>query len=470
MKIASISATNFKGSSFSHKLGAVTIFHGPNGAGKSSVIEALRLGMLGYDPRVPKKKADIFRAFSSGDSMKVEVEFDTGKSNVVDLIQKKGAVSGEIAINEEFPNYLFDLSEYWGKSKADRAQLLMSLCVTPENASVLKGLESQIAATELAISNDTSRRKMLEQGIAAKVSADIQIKVEEPPKDIAAQINAAKAQLQTAQDHLRNFSGERSALIEAERSMEAMAKAQEKATKEAPEPTCEHCGKQVQFLKHLAATSYAESIHEAYTRLGCMRPLAEIDASVKEWEDYTNLVRSHIVGMERRQQDWIRHCGSRSEDEKMQSELDLIGPRLEKSREDLKAQFEKRKKLLSDSVAPLLEKANAFIRPTLDMELCIEEGEIGFMAERFIPFVSLSGAQEIMAIAGLQLALSQDTKCRVVVMDELGRLHETTKKKLVDTIHELLKLGTIEQFVGCDVSPKGYGTLSKKCFVEVARA
>jgi hypothetical protein len=103
------------------------------------------------------------------------------------------------------------------------------------------------------------------------------------------------------------------------------------------------------------------------------------------------------------------------------------------------------------------------------MELVIEEGEIGFNAGRFIPFVSLSGAQEVMAIAGLQLALSVGTKCRVVVMDELGKLHETTKIKLMETIQKLLNEGVIDQFMGADVSSKGYGKLPKKCFVEVVR-
>lgn len=469
MKIDSISAINFKGASFDHGLGDINIFHGPNGAGKSSVIEALRLGMLGYDPRIPRKKPDIFKAFSSGDRMKVEVWFDSGKANTVELIEKKGSVTGEIAINEEFPDYLLDLREYWGKSKADRAQLLMSMCVTAENADTLKKLETEIAALEQSISNDSSRRKMLEQGIAAKVSADVLTPLQEPPKDLAIQIEQVKAQLNESQIHLRTFTGERATRVSQENAFNSLKQAQERSVQEAPEPVCEHCGKQVQYLKHLANTNFAAPLAEAYTKLQCMRSITAIDASIKEWTDYSNIVRTQIAQMEHQQQAWIKHCGSRSEEDKMQAELDVVGPRIDQSRENLKSKQESRRKLLAESVAPLLETANSFLKPTLDMELVIEEGEIGFKAGRFIPFVSLSGAQEVMAVAGLQLALSASSKCKVVVMDELGKLHESTKLKLIETIQKLLEAGVITQFCGCDVSSKGYGKLSKKCFVEVVR-
>lgn len=470
MKITSITATNFKGSSFTHPLGAITIFHGENGAGKSAVIEALRLGMLGYDPRIPKKKPEMFRAFASGSPMNVQVEFDNGKFNEIELIDKKVAVTGEIAINEEFPDFLLDLSDYWKKSKADKAQFLMSMCVTAQNSTVLKDLESNISKLEQSISGDMSRKKQLEQGIAAKVSADMEVTIQEPPKDLAQQIEQLKVQSLEANGHLRNFSSERSALVEAERSMEALKRAQVKAMREATEPTCEHCGNTVQFLKHLAHTSYQEPMAEAFTRMSCMRPMADIHASEQEWLTYQTQLQAQICVLETQQQNWIRHCGSRSEDEKMQAELDLIGPRLVKNRELLKDAVDSRKKLLSESVAPLLTKANAFLKPTLEMELVIEEGEIGFSAGRFIPFVSLSGAQEVMAIAGLQLAMAQDSKCKLVVMDELGKLHEKTKQRLVVVLETMLKDGTLEQFVGCDVSSKCYGKLSKKCFVEVSRA
>jgi energy-coupling factor transporter ATP-binding protein EcfA2 len=467
MKITRISGTNFKGASFTHHPGDITIFHGPNGHGKSSVLEALRLGMLGYDPRIPRKNPDIFRAFSSGDRMKVEVEFDNGKANTVELVEKKGVVKGEIAINEEFPDYLLDLSQYWNKSKTDRAQFLMSLCVSPENAPTLKALEESLAKLEAAISDDSRRRKTLEQAIIAKVDTSDAIK--EPPKDLAQQIEQAKRQILEAHAHLRNFESEKSARIEAERSMEAMKQAQAKATREAPEPVCEHCGKTVQFLKNVAATSYQDALAEAFTRLQCMRPLVDIHASIKEWQDYHGQVSAAVAQMERQQREWIQHCGSRSEEDRLQAELDQISPRIEKNRETLKTAQEQRRKLLSDSVAPLLDKANLLLAPTLGMSLCIEEGEIGFTAGRFIPFVSLSGAQEAMAAAGLQLALSAGTKCRVVVIDELGKLHESTKQKLIETIRKLLNEGVIDQAIFADVSNKGYGKLSKKHFVEVSR-
>ena len=470
MRIATVSAQNFKGRSFIHHLGAVTIFHGDNGVGKSAIIEALRLGMLGYDPRVPKKKPDIFRAFASGAAMKVEVEFEGGKVNKIDLVDKGNSITGQIGINYEVSNYLLDLSEYWKKSQADRAQALMAMCVSEANRATLFQLEKRISELELSISNDMARRKVVENAIASKASADATIQIIEPPKDLGLQITTAKQQLAEGDGHLRNFSAERAARAEAQRAMDSMQRAQAEAIRLAPEPVCEHCGNTVAHLKQLAATSFAEPMQEAYARLQSMRTMEEIGQSIQEWTDYSNKLRGEIQAMENQQRLWQQHIGTLNNDRKMQEELDLIGPRLEKSREDLKTHQTKRKDMLTKSVAPLLEKANMFLKPTLEMELVIENGEIGFVKGRFIPFVSLSGAQEVMAVAGLQLALAAESPTKLVIMDELGRLSPPTKQRLIDTLQELLQNGHIQQFIGCDVVKTGYGKVSPKIFVEVSNA
>ena len=46
-----IKARAFKGRSFEHSLGPVTLIHGGNFLGKTAVADAIRIALLGYSPR-----------------------------------------------------------------------------------------------------------------------------------------------------------------------------------------------------------------------------------------------------------------------------------------------------------------------------------------------------------------------------------------------------------------------------------
>lgn len=80
MKLNRLSASGFKGQTFSHQFKApVTIFTGLNWTGKSSRLEALGLALLGYAPidgKPVKTSRGIFDAYASGDVMNVSVEGD----------------------------------------------------------------------------------------------------------------------------------------------------------------------------------------------------------------------------------------------------------------------------------------------------------------------------------------------------------------------------------------------------------
>lgn len=472
MKVKSISASNFKGRTFEYQLGSVTIFHGENGAGKSAVAEAIRLAMLGYDPRVPKKKADIWEAFASEESMAVTVTFEDGSKNQVDLIQRKGTVSGTIAVNLEVPAYLLDMNSYWKLSRADRSQFLMSQCVPASMLSSIKALESDVVRLETAISNDNSRRTNLRGAISAQVAAPGELKITALPVDHGEKITDTKNTVREGEKIIQNLTNEKLAASRVQQKIEGLNEAAKRATAMAPSPVCEHCGQLVNALRDAVAVSFSGQLKECFHEAQGHRPLSEIEANFLEWNTYLMEARKALAEMENAQNAWNQLAFKEQTALKNQRELDELEPRLESNREKLKELIQERKDKLSQCVDPLLQSANAFLEPTLGMKMALEDGHIGFRAgsdtSRFLPFTSLSGAQELMASAGLQIALAGESPVKLVMMDELGRLSEATKTKLVGAIESLLKAKVIDQFVGCDVSATGYGRLSTKAFVEVA--
>ena len=76
MRVTKLRASNFKGRSFEHVLGPITVFHGANSAGKSARLEALQLALAGFVPGVPATPAGIAEAF--GQDMTVGAIMEAG--------------------------------------------------------------------------------------------------------------------------------------------------------------------------------------------------------------------------------------------------------------------------------------------------------------------------------------------------------------------------------------------------------
>lgn len=129
MKIESIEAVNLKTQHFKHDLGAVTILVGDNYAGKSARLEAIRLGLLGWCPGLPKTNAGIF-SLSCGAEMKVELKMTGGKYISRHLVQKGDKItftSNRSDSNFEVSDVLMDAGEYLRLSDRERVKYVFGL-------------------------------------------------------------------------------------------------------------------------------------------------------------------------------------------------------------------------------------------------------------------------------------------------------------------------------------------------------
>lgn len=86
-----------------------------------------------------------------------------------------------------------------------------------------------------------------------------------------------------------------------------------------------------------------------------------------------------------------------------------------------------------------------------------KDGEIGyFYGATWVALNYFSGTQELLAFAGMSVALAKAAPVKVIIMDELGRLSPKNRIALICRVRSLIDDGEIDQFVGIDASGGGY--------------
>lgn len=152
MKLKTVLAKNFKGRDFCLALAPCNIVTGPNFSGKSAVLEAIRVGLLGYEPGLGSSNQKT--ALLAGDQAEMSVHLGlSGAAGEVVLSHvwkrnEKGAVSykGEIPKELETPAVLLDAREYFAQTGAERIAYVFRQMHLPEFD--FAGLRIELAAVE----------------------------------------------------------------------------------------------------------------------------------------------------------------------------------------------------------------------------------------------------------------------------------------------------------------------------------
>jgi hypothetical protein len=126
MKLTSVRGRNFKGRDFDFKLGDVTVFTGPNFSGKTAVLDAIRVGLIGYLPRLGKQPGATWKLAGAGELMEVSIDTDTTTLSHAWRPTKTGA-SYEGALPWQTPTVLLDAREYFGMATAERINYVFGL-------------------------------------------------------------------------------------------------------------------------------------------------------------------------------------------------------------------------------------------------------------------------------------------------------------------------------------------------------
>ncbi len=153
MKLKSISYTNLKGRSETVELGTANLVTGRNFSGKTTIIDALKLALLGYHPSLDKTPRGVFE-LSSGGELAVTATFDNGDAltrswkaatnGAIKSDQFSRSKDGSVPRLMETPVVLLDANEYFGKSDRGKVEMIFASC------KVKGALSSKQIADELA--------------------------------------------------------------------------------------------------------------------------------------------------------------------------------------------------------------------------------------------------------------------------------------------------------------------------------
>jgi len=136
--ITKIAARNLKGRCFDYDLAPVTIVCGPSFSGKTGVLDAIRLGLLGYHPALGKRAGDTFR-LCSGSVLGVTLERATlsmiGEPSGQRIDRSWTREGGSVRVGTDLPTMLpalsLDIREFFSLTAAQRLNYIFGR-VSPE--------------------------------------------------------------------------------------------------------------------------------------------------------------------------------------------------------------------------------------------------------------------------------------------------------------------------------------------------
>lgn len=126
------------------------------------------------------------------------------------------------------------------------------------------------------------------------------------------------------------------------------------------------------------------------------------------------------------------------------------------------AEYLKQKKeaIICEAFTKLLQVANTLVKSIMRSPLVLHENTIGrFSGAKFVPHRVFSGTEKALAYIAIALALSQDSPCKLVMLDEFGRLDPANQAAVTSRLLNLVKEKVIDQFiiVGTHISKSAAG-------------
>jgi DNA repair exonuclease SbcCD ATPase subunit len=110
--------------------------------------------------------------------------------------------------------------------------------------------------------------------------------------------------------------------------------------------------------------------------------------------------------------------------------------------------------LVEAAFKPLLQKANSFFAGVLRAPLAYnasEGGDLGmWVSGQWISHHTMSGTERALCYAAIQMALASSLPVKLMLLDELGRLDDTSIAKVMSAVSEAVESGEIDGVVGID--------------------
>jgi DNA repair exonuclease SbcCD ATPase subunit len=101
----------------------------------------------------------------------------------------------------------------------------------------------------------------------------------------------------------------------------------------------------------------------------------------------------------------------------------------------------------------LLNSLNKFTDAMGIINYTIVDSEIGYLInDRFVSYKTFSGSEKCILDCALTIALAIEGKCKIAIIDELGRFDEERKRNMYLAVNSLINDGLLDQAIFVDVN------------------
>lgn len=162
MRIKKVHLKNFKGVTKSYDLGDLSLIVGSNRAGKTTILDAVRLCLLGYHPKLGKKPSSLF-SLSSGDEMSCSIFLEDGRSAEYSLTSTGGKISKQWnslgdSINDNI-SIQFDPSVYFQATSREKKRKVFATITNTDDLATkirakIRSVPSEGTDAETAVFKD----------------------------------------------------------------------------------------------------------------------------------------------------------------------------------------------------------------------------------------------------------------------------------------------------------------------------
>lgn len=213
-----------------------------------------------------------------------------------------------------------------------------------------------------------------------------------------------------------------------------------------------------------ASTAANDKAREAWAKLPALA--AASYAAREKWLAAATAIQpiAHRIGLlEQSQKQFIARTQAQRSADQSRAQLATARARLDVFKAALKVVAAEKEAVSEKAFTVLLKHARRFTDGILKAPLEYRDSELGMnQGGNWVSLKAFSGTEELLALAGLGVALTQQHKgIKVVLMDELGRLDQDNRVKVINRMLALTADGTINQFFGVDVDAANYSTWNR---------
>lgn len=113
--------------------------------------------------------------------------------------------------------------------------------------------------------------------------------------------------------------------------------------------------------------------------------------------------------------------------------------------------------MVDDALVPLLAAANQFFPEVLKTPLAYHGGEIGtWRGAVWVAHHTFSGVEKALAYAAIQAALAEQAPVKIMIVDEMARVHDDYLAQFFGAVVRAVKAGKLDGFIGVDPSRPAY--------------